>query len=79
MQAVRLVPNEARMKFTVRIFPDDETTEMVYRDVTHAFWEAGNTVLTLCLPDGKHAHWLRERIRHYDVVDDRELAKRRRG
>jgi len=52
--------------FTVRIFPDDETTEVVYETVTHVFWEAGNTVLTLCLPD-RHAHWLRERIRHYDV------------
>lgn len=56
-------------KFTVRIFPDDETTKIVYEGVTHAFWEANNTVLTLCLPEGKHAHWLREKIRHYDIID----------
>jgi hypothetical protein len=56
--------------FTVRIFPEDETTRMEYFNVTHAFWEAGNTVLVLCLPDGKHAHWLREWIRHYDVVEN---------
>lgn len=53
---------------TVRIFPVDETTVMEYKNVTHCFWEAGHTVLVLCLPDGKHAHWLREWIRHYDVV-----------
>ena len=56
--------------FRVRIFPDDETTDMIYYEVTHAFWEANNTVLTLCLPDGVHAHWLRERIRHYDVREN---------
>jgi hypothetical protein len=55
--------------FTVRIFPEDETTTMEYKNVTHAIWEANNTVLMLCLPDGKHAHWLREWIRHYDVVE----------
>jgi hypothetical protein len=55
--------------FTVRIFPEDETTLMEYTNVTHVIWEAGNTVLMLCLPDGKHAHWLREWIRHYDVIE----------
>ena len=55
--------------FTVRIFPDDETTHIIYENVTHCFWEANNTVLTLCLPEGKHAHWLREKIRHYDLID----------
>lgn len=55
--------------FIVRIFPENETTHIVYENVTHCFWEAGNTVLTLCLPEGKHAHWLREHIRHYDVID----------
>jgi hypothetical protein len=56
---------------TVRIFPDDETTRMEYHNVTHVFWEANNTVLTICLPDeGRHEHWLRERIRHYSIVDE---------
>lgn len=56
--------------FTVRIFPDDETTEVVYKNVTHVFWEANNTVLTICLPEiGRHIHWLRERVRHYVVID----------
>lgn len=56
--------------YTVRIFPEDETTEIVYTDVTHAFWEAGHSVLTLCLPD-RHAHWLREWIRHYDIKEQK--------
>ena len=56
--------------FRVRIFPDDETTLMEYTGVTHVFWEANNTVLTICLPEeNRHAHWLRERIRHYDIVN----------
>jgi len=56
--------------FRVRIFPDDETTDLIYENVTHCFWEADNTVLTICLPEPKlHAHWLRERIRHYTVED----------
>ncbi len=56
---------------TVRIFPDDETTEVVYRNATHVFWEANDTVLTICLPaEKRHVHWLRERIRHYDVWKD---------
>lgn len=52
--------------YTVRIFPEDETTEIVYERVTHVFWENDGTVLVLCLPD-RHAHWLREWIRHYDI------------
>lgn len=56
--------------FTVRIFPEDETTEIVYKEVTHVFWEAGGTVLVLCLPD-RHAHCLREWIRHYDIWKER--------
>jgi hypothetical protein len=59
--------------YTVRIFPEDETTKIVYESVTHVFWEANGTVLVLCLPDGKHAHWLREWIRHYDVTEQPEV------
>lgn len=59
--------------YTVRIFPDDETTKIIYEHVTHVFWEAGNTVLTLCLPDGRHAHWLREKFRHYDVDEEPDV------
>jgi len=59
-----------RTLYIVRIYPDDETTDMIYRNVTHVFWEANNTVLTICLPGTKtHVHWLRERIRHYEVMD----------
>lgn len=56
--------------YTVRIFPEDETTLILYENVTHVFWEANSTVLVLCLPNGKHAHWLREWIRHYDVMEE---------
>lgn len=59
---------EVPATFSVRIFPDDETTEVVYPVVTHAFMEAGNTILTMCLPNGEHAHWPRERFRHYTVT-----------
>lgn len=55
-------------RYRVRIFPDDETTDLIYENVTHVFWEANNTILTICLPDdNRHAHWPRERIRHYDI------------
>lgn len=64
------VNEEVPPTFTVRIFPDDETTEMVYPIVTHAFMEAGNTILTLCLPNKEHAHWPRERFRHYTVAQN---------
>jgi len=60
-------------KVTVRIFPDDETTEVIYEHVTHVFWEANATVLTICLPfEGRHVHWLRGRIRHYDIWEEDE-------
>lgn len=58
--------------YTVRIFPEDETTKIEYTNVTHVFWEANGTVLVLCLPAGEHAHWLREWIRHYDVIETGE-------
>lgn len=58
-------------RFRVRIFRDDEVTEVVYHNVTHAFWTNRGTVLTICLPDQeKHANWLREQICHYDVTEE---------
>lgn len=66
------MPTVAKHRYTVRIFPEDETTKIVYENVTHVFWEANGTVLVLCLPSGKHAHWLREWIRHYDVTEEGE-------
>lgn len=57
-------------RYRVRIFRDDEVTDVIYENVTHVFWTANNTVLTICLPDeGRHAHWLREQVCHYDVVE----------
>ena len=57
---------------TVRIFPVDETTTVIYNNVTHVFWEADSTVLTICLPsEGRHSHWLREQIRHYDIWEEK--------
>ena len=55
--------------YRVRIFPDDETTQIVYENVTHCFFEADNTVLVMCLPGTEHAHWPRERFRHYTVEE----------
>ena len=60
----------ADKRFKVRIFRDDEVTEVIYENVTHAFWTNRGTVLTICLPDeNRHANWLREQICHYDIVE----------
>lgn len=57
-------------RYRVRIFRDDELTDVVYENVTHCFWTAKGTVLTICLPDkNKHAMWLREQICHFDVEE----------
>ncbi len=66
--------------YEIRIFPDDETTEIVYSDATHCFWEANNTILTVCLPT-HHDHWPRERFRHYTVkkLDSDEPVKKACG
>jgi hypothetical protein len=54
---------------TVTIYRDDSTTQVVYENVKHIFWTAGNTVLVLAIykhaeEDDSHfyVHWLRERI-----------------
>jgi hypothetical protein len=58
---------------TVRIFRDDELTEVVYKNVTHAFWTNKGTVFTVCLPDeNRHALWLREQICHIDITEQEE-------
>jgi len=60
----------ANDRFDVRIFPDDETTSLVYENVTHVFLEGNNTILTICDPDKKrHHHWPLSRVRHYTVID----------
>lgn len=60
----------ADKRFTIRIFRDDEVTELYYENVTHIFWTNNGTVLTICLPDEKrHVHWLREQICHYDIYE----------
>jgi hypothetical protein len=53
---------------SIRIFRDDETTELWYHDCTHIFWTNNGTILTICLPDKQqHVHWPREQISHYDI------------
>jgi len=51
---------------TVTLYRDDSTTQVVYPDVKHLFWTAGNTVLVVAryAKDGTHyyVHWPRERF-----------------
>ena len=53
---------------TVTVYRDDSTTQVVYEDVKHFFWLAGNTVLCIAQysePTGKahhYIHWPRERF-----------------
>ena len=48
------------------LYRDDSTTQVVYENVKHFFWTAGDTVLTIAqyTDDGKHQyiHWPRERV-----------------
>lgn len=61
----------ARKTFTVRIFRDDEVTEVVYHGATHVFWTNRGTVLTICLPENdEHAMWLREQICHLSIIEE---------
>lgn len=58
-------------RFKIRIFRDDEVTEVWYEKVTHIFWTNRGTVLTICLPDeNRHAHWLASQISHYDIFEE---------
>jgi hypothetical protein len=55
-------------RFKLRIFRDDEVTEVWYENVTHVFWTNHGRVLTICLPDdNRHANWLESQISHYDI------------
>lgn len=55
----------------ITLYRNDSTTQVVYEDVKHFFWLAGNTVLCIAQYDegavngsGKHhyIHWPRERF-----------------
>lgn len=65
----------------VTIYRDDSTVQVVYENVKHLFWTAGNTVLVLAQytdqATGAHRyiHWLRERIcwfKDEQVLDGKE-------
>lgn len=60
--------------WTVRVYRDDATTPVVYENVKHVFWIAGNTVLVIAQyttspQDGArhYEHWPRERFVRYRV------------
>lgn len=50
------------------IYRDDSTVQVVYDNVKHFFWTAGNTVLTVAQHVGpgaaehRYIHWPRERF-----------------
>lgn len=54
------------MRWLVKIYRDDSVTTVVYDNVKHAFWMAGDTVLCIAryADDGSHyyIHWPRERV-----------------
>lgn len=56
----------------LKLYRDDSTTPVVYTDVKHVFWTAGNTVLTIAqftagaAQEAHHyVHWPRERFAWY--------------
>jgi hypothetical protein len=63
-----MAENKARKVRKITVYRDDSTTQVVYDNVKHFFWTAGNTVLTLAVYKGEmsdahfYVHWPRERI-----------------
>lgn len=60
-----LLPGAGKRKIT--LYRDDSTTQVVYENVKHFFFTAGNTVLTIAQITGEHGehryiHWPRERF-----------------
>lgn len=59
------------MSRKLTLYRDDSTTQIVFENVKHFFWTAGNTVLTVAqftnLETGEHRyiHWPRERFCWY--------------
>lgn len=57
----------------ITLYRDDSTTQVVYEDVKHFFWLAGNTVLCIAqysdVETGEHhyIHWPRERFCWFKV------------
>jgi hypothetical protein len=56
---------------TITLYRDDSTAQVVYRDVKHVFWLAGNTVLCIAQYTARtgsahhYVHWPRERFCWY--------------
>jgi hypothetical protein len=49
------------------LYRDDSTTQVVYENVKHFFWTAGNSVLVIAQyvdggPEHRYIHWPRERF-----------------
>lgn len=58
----------------ITLYRDDSTTQVVYEDVKHFFWLAGNTVLCIAqythgpaVGDHHYIHWPRERFCWFKV------------
>jgi hypothetical protein len=65
----------------ITIYRDDSTTQVVYDNVKHFFWTAGNTMLTIAqytntvTGEHRYIHWPRERFAWFkdeanDAVDE---------
>ena len=52
---------------TLTLYRDDSTSQVVFENVKHFFWTAGNTVLVVAQYTGEgnahqYIHWPRERL-----------------
>lgn len=60
------MPTPADARWTLRLYRDDSLTPVIYENVKHVFWTAGNTVLNIAQykEDGSHHYftWPRERF-----------------
>jgi hypothetical protein len=63
------------------LYRDDSTTQVVFENVKHFFWTAGNTVLTIAqvthptTSAHRYIHWPRERFCWYrDEAQDDAIA-----
>lgn len=59
---------------TVKLYRDDSTTPVIYENVKHVFWTAGNLVFVIAqytdeTQDAHHyEHWPRERFCRYKLT-----------
>lgn len=61
-----------RVVRTVTLYRDDSTTQVVYENVKHVFWTAGNTVLVIARYQHDTPRNMQEASEHYYIHWPRE-------